>query len=338
MSTALSARNQTGLQPVPDRETLETRVALNSNLWGMPDDQVWLYYRWMAERLGLDPMSHPFDVITDQKQQTKKLYANSSCTSQLGEKHRISYGEMKIDANEALIKLGYKVAHVSVRATAPNGRFLVAEAFVDLIGYEGRPLAGNNLVNALKKAGTQCRRRATLQLLGLAVPSEEIPTIKLGDIEKLEGECDGVIIEHPPAAALSAPAPAPVDEPADAANEAFINQQLLAYCKTQKGDKNAQAFFDAKFASLSLDQRQAEAAKLGLLNPSEAAPVSPGTTRRDLVNELIGELQSNKVEPAKIGQRMAGLCGGKTDVGLLTDGEVEEVIEDFSVWLDSFIQ
>lgn len=338
MSNAIATRGQTSLQPAQDREALEIRVALNSNLWGMQDDQVWLYYRWMAERLGLDPMSHPFDVITDAKQQTRKLYANSGCTSQLGEKHRISYGEMKIDANESLIKLGFKVAHVSVKATAPNGRFLVAEAFVDLMsGYEGKPLAGNNLVNALKKAGTQCRRRATLQLLGLAVPTEEIPTIKLGEMEQVGDYVEGVTIEHPPMEALQ-PAPEPVAAPPNG-EEAFINSQLLAYCVAEKGNKNAQAYFNAKFANLPLAQRQAEAAKLGLLNPTEA-PAQSATrrTRRGLVFEMISELQAKGISNEAIVDRTSSLCNGQTVIADLSDAEVETVIEDFSMWLDGLTQ
>lgn len=206
MSTAITNRNSsTAIQPL-ERDALEVRIALNSNLYGMQDADVWAYYRQMCEYLGIDAVSHPFDVITDQKQQTKKLYPNSICTAQLGEKRKYSYSEMRISVNDDLVKLGFKVAHVAVTVTAPNGRSLVSEAFVDLMsGWEGKPLAGNNLVNALKKAGTQCRRRGTLQMAGLAVPSDDIPTIKLGDIERAEGDADGVIIEHPPAAALQPP-------------------------------------------------------------------------------------------------------------------------------------
>lgn len=208
MSTAIIKNEPSSLQQV-EREKLEIRVALNSNLHGMPDEQVWAYYRWMAERVDVDPMSHPFDIITTTPRNgtpIKKLYPNSNLTAQLGEKRGYSYSEMRISINEELVKLGFKVAHVAVTVTAPDGRSLVSEAFVDLMsGWEGKALAGENLVNALKKAGTQCRRRGTLQMAGLALPTDEIPTVRLGNIERAEGDADTVIIEHPPMAALSAP-------------------------------------------------------------------------------------------------------------------------------------
>lgn len=206
MSTAIQTRQSTQIAEI-ERNAIEIRVALNQNLWGMPDDQVWKYYVMMCHHMRVDPASKPFDIITDAKQQQKKLYPNTSCTSQLGENARLSYGRLDIYVNQAMVALGFKVAHVSLEVRHPNGRTLVSEAFVDLMsGWEGKALSGNNLVNALKKAGTQCRRRGTLQMLGLAAPSEEIPTVKLGDLERAEGDIDGVVIEYPPAAALqSAP-------------------------------------------------------------------------------------------------------------------------------------
>lgn len=207
MSTAIIKNEPSSLQQV-ERDKLEIRVALNSNLHGMPDEQVWAYYRWMAERVEVDPMSHPFDIITTTPRNgspIKKLYPNSNLTAQLGEKRGYSYSEMRIGINKELVELGFKIAHVAVTVTAPDGRSLVSEAFVDLMsGWEGKALAGENLVNALKKAGTQCRRRGTLQMAGLALPSDEIPTVKLGAIERAEGDVDAVVIERPPAAALSA--------------------------------------------------------------------------------------------------------------------------------------
>lgn len=231
MSTAIIKNEPSSLQQV-EREKLEIRVALNSNLHGMPDEQVWAYYRWMAERVDVDPMSHPFDIITTTPRNgspIKKLYPNSNLTAQLGEKRGYSYSEMRIGINKELVDLGFKVAHVAVTVTAPDGRSLVSEAFVDLMsGWEGKALAGENLVNALKKAGTQCRRRGTLQMAGLALPSDEIPTVKLGAIERAEGDVDAVVIEHPPAAALSAARIATVT-PESLDSEEFTEEERAIY-------------------------------------------------------------------------------------------------------------
>ncbi len=235
MSTAIQKQQPTQIVEA-DRQYLEIRVALNQNLWGMPDDQVWQYYRMMCSHLRLDPASKPFDIITDEKQKTKKLYANISCTSQLGDRERLNYGKLDIDVNNALVALGFKVAHVSIEVRHPNGRSLVAEAFVDLMsGWEGKALSGNNLVNALKKAGTQCRRRGTLQMLGLAAPTEQIPTVTLGDLERAEGDVDGVVIEHPPAAALlnQSPGSAPGEQKKDSGKLVCPRRKLLAEIATE---------------------------------------------------------------------------------------------------------
>lgn len=210
MSTAMIQKQAAAMQPA-ESEALQIRVALNSNLWGMKDESVWQYYRQMCDYLGIDAVSHPFDVITDAKQQVKKLYPNSICTAQLGEKRGYSYGELQIKVDEELTKLGLGLARVAITCHAPNGRSLTAEAFVDVKsgGYQGAPLTGNALVNAFKKAATQCRRRATLQMAGLALPSEEIPTVKTDD---LDTGTEGIVIEHPPAGMLTVAA-APTGSP-----------------------------------------------------------------------------------------------------------------------------
>lgn len=183
---ALATQQPTNLADAQASQLI-VRIALNSNLYGLPDADVWAYYRAMCERLELDPMSHPFDVLTDEKAKTKKLYPNAQCTAQLGERRKYSYGPVEIQAEQGLVALGFKVARVSLTVTAPDGRTLTGESFIDLMsGWEGQPLKGNNLQNALKKAATQARRRGTLQMAGLAIPSEQVEVAMLGDIEEHE--------------------------------------------------------------------------------------------------------------------------------------------------------
>lgn len=177
---------------------LAIRIALNGNLAALNDEEIWLYYQQQCERLGLDPLSRPFDIIeTKEGDSVKKvLYPNSSCSSQLAEKRGYSFGRVQIEAEQGMAALGLKVARVSVECSTPQGRKLIAEAFIDLVGKYG-PLSGVNLVNALKKAATQARRRGTLQLAGLTLPSEDehnsIAT--LGDIEQ---QIEDSIVDHEP--------------------------------------------------------------------------------------------------------------------------------------------
>jgi hypothetical protein len=179
MSQAMTKREAT--------HPLAIRIALNGNLAGLKDEEIWQYYQQMCERLGLDPLSRPFDIIEGKEGETPKkvLYPNASCSAQLADKRGYSFGKVQIDAEQGLAALGMKVARVSVECTSREGRKLTGEAFIDLVGKYG-PLIGTNLVNALKKAATQARRRATLQMAGLTLPSEDehTPIASLGDIEQ----------------------------------------------------------------------------------------------------------------------------------------------------------
>lgn len=329
MSTAIATQKSTAL--TIEQQALEYRLALNSNLWGMPDKDVWAYYKWMAERLGVDPASRPFDVITDQNKKTKVLYANSGCTSQLGDKHKLSYGRLEIDVNEALVKLGFNVAHVSVEVRALDGRTLVSEAFVDLnSGWEGKPLAGNNLVNALKKAGTQCRRRGTLQMLGyLAAKSDDIPTIKLGDIERPEGYDESITIEQLPESELMA-----LKSADETVNEVLID----AFC-AQKGEKNGRAFFDSVWAGKSFAEREAKAKELGLtaaiaLDTEAVEPeavvevvVDP---RADMLAEVKAFREKGKAYASELTRQLTGL--NAVSESELTDDQLSQLLDGLSLY------
>lgn len=297
MSTAIIKTEPTSLQQV-EREQLEIRVALNSNLYGMPNDQVWAYYRWMAERVDVDPMSHPFDIITTTPRTgtpIKKLYPNSNLTAQLGEKRGYSYSGMRITVNEDLAKLGFKVAHVAVTVTALDGRSLVSEAFVDLMsGWEGKALAGENLVNALKKAGTQCRRRGTLQMAGLAVPSDDVPTVKLGSIERVEGDDDCVIIEHPPATALLSAQPVTTEPEPTKGDFGKLRGEIKGNAPTAKTPlgkqilalKDTLGITDADFLQLILSETELDAP-----TPLEAADGISEAEQKLLVENLKDRLK-----------------------------------------------
>lgn len=279
MSTAITKTQSNAITPVSE-QAIQYRVALNANLWGMPDQEVYSYYRMMCGHLRLDPASHPFDIINDAKQSQKKLYLNSIGTSQLGDRARLSYGKLEIDVNEKLIALGFKVAHVSLEVKHPDGRSLVAEAFVDLMsGYEGQPLKGNNLINALKKAGTQCRRRGTLQMLGMMPQDAEVPTIQLGEMEREGDGFEGVTIEQlPDSALLEAPVATVKTVTPEAKHEAAINTLLIDhYSKPVKdGGKgpNGKAFVEGVWLSKPIAEREAEANRLGLIT-APALEVKP---------------------------------------------------------------
>lgn len=172
-------------------QTIAVRIALNGNLAALSEPQIWEYYQQMCGWLELDPLSRPFDILEgyegtgENRQLRKVLYPNSSCSAQLANKRRVSFGPVKIEAEAGLAGLGMKIARITVECATPEGRKLVGEAFIDLVGKYG-PLTGKNLENALKKGATQARRRGTLQLCGLTLPDEdEHQSISvLGEIEE----------------------------------------------------------------------------------------------------------------------------------------------------------
>lgn len=155
-------------------DELFRKAALTGDLSTLTEDERWIYYQAYCNYLGLDPMSRPFDLLTQKERDGDghkirvKLYPNSSCSAQLARMHKISYGTPRYEYNEAL-----KIIFCFVTLKFPNGREFTGESMVDKSGK-----SGSYLENALKKAATQARRRATLQACGVALPDEnETPDI-----------------------------------------------------------------------------------------------------------------------------------------------------------------
>lgn len=123
------------------------------------------YYNRVCESLGLNPLTKPFDYITLNGKLT--LYAKRDCTDQLRKRDAISITPVKAEhVGDCYV--------VTVAATTPDGRTDYATGAVPLKG-----LSGENLCNALMKADTKARRRATLSICGLGWLDEtELDTIK----------------------------------------------------------------------------------------------------------------------------------------------------------------
>ena len=162
-----------GLVKQEEKAALTARIALSGDLYGLKEDDIWEYYQTYCNYLGLDPVTRPFDILAQKVKdkddqgreiwrERKTLYPNSSCSAQLASKHKISYGRPVYEYNEAL-----KIVFCFVTLRFPNGREFTGESAVDKSGKSGL-----SLENALKKAATQARRRATLQSCGIALPDE----------------------------------------------------------------------------------------------------------------------------------------------------------------------
>jgi hypothetical protein len=152
------------LQTTADTTVLSALV-LSGDLSRMNDNQKVIYYRQFCASLGLNPLTQPFKIIKFQGRET--LYATKDCTEQLRKIHGISVVELSSDMQQpGIFMITCKVKDVAGKTDISSG----------VVTIEG--LKGDNLANALMKAETKAKRRATLSICGLGMLDEsEIETI-----------------------------------------------------------------------------------------------------------------------------------------------------------------
>jgi len=118
------------------------------------------YYNGYCERMGLDPFTKPFDILRLNGKEI--LYCTRSGTQQLNKLHKVSHLITSRDTNaEAGVYI------VTSKASLPDGRCTESIGAVNIAGLKGEAYA-----NAIMKAETKAKRRATLDLLGLGVLDE----------------------------------------------------------------------------------------------------------------------------------------------------------------------
>lgn len=183
------------LPAVETESTAINKLILTGDISKLNDDQQIAYYKGFCERVGLDWATRPLDYLVLQGR--KVLYLNKGGAEQLNKLNQISHsitdsktvGDMYI---------------VTARASNPAGRFEESTGVVSING-----LRGDMLANALMKAETKAKRRATLALVGLGILDEtEIETVQGNVVDVITGE---VVRSKPPdvselGSALSEPA------------------------------------------------------------------------------------------------------------------------------------
>jgi len=118
------------------------------------------YYNGYCERMGLDPFTKPFDILRLNGREV--LYCTRSGTQQLNKLHKVSHLITSRDTNADA-----GVYIVTSKASLPDGRCTESIGAVNIAGLKGEAYA-----NAIMKAETKAKRRATLDLLGLGVLDE----------------------------------------------------------------------------------------------------------------------------------------------------------------------
>lgn len=135
------------------------------------------YYVEVCRSVGLNPLTKPFEYITLNGKLT--LYALRACTDQLRSIYEVSVDDLAEAERDGVFIVTAKVRNGKGRTDMAKGAVTVAN------------LKGDALANAIMKAETKAKRRATLSICGL-------------------GFLDETEIETIPAAARQAPRPAPV--------------------------------------------------------------------------------------------------------------------------------
>lgn len=151
-------------QAAPDNGGIYESLALRGDLSGLRPEEKAQYYSALCERLGLDPSTQPFALL---KLNGKEImYATKGCTDQLARIHGVNRTITKEETiNDCYI--------VTVEAALPNGRIEQSKGAVSISG-----LKADAFCNAIMKAETKSKRRATLSILGLGLLDEsELETI-----------------------------------------------------------------------------------------------------------------------------------------------------------------
>lgn len=151
------------LTPTKAAEIMEAVIA-RGDLVQLNAEERGKYYVRVCDSIGLNPMTRPFEYINLNGKLT--LYARKDATDQLRNIHKVSVTDLIESEHEGVFVVTAKVA-------LPDGRTDAAKGAVAISGLKGDALA-----NALMKAETKAKRRATLSICGLGFLDEsEIETI-----------------------------------------------------------------------------------------------------------------------------------------------------------------
>lgn len=143
-------------------QTILSSLVMNGDIGQLTPEQKVTYYTQVCDKLGLDPMSQPFRILKLHGREI--LYCHRGGAQQLNKMHRVSH---EIKARETVN--GCYV--VTAQASTPDNRKTESIGAVPI-----HNLRGEALCNAMMKAETKAKRRATLDLLGLGMPDEtELP-------------------------------------------------------------------------------------------------------------------------------------------------------------------
>lgn len=164
MSTVQQKQIELPVHGSKDQETNEilSSLVMNGDMAMLSSAQKLTYYKQVCDKLGLDPLSQPFKLLKLDGKEI--LYCHRGGAQQLNKLHHVSHCiQARETVNDCYV--------VTAQAATPDGRKTESIGAVSI-----HNLSGEALCNAMMKAETKAKRRATLDLLGLGMMDEtEIP-------------------------------------------------------------------------------------------------------------------------------------------------------------------
>ena len=147
------------------------RALVRGDFAQVPPEDRTRYVGAVCQSLGLNPLTRPFDWLTDKKGKVV-LYARKEATEQLRKLHNVT---LEIVSE----RLDGDLYHVHVRASMPvvlaSGKTSKVHVRTDDdVGVVCLPqkASAEDRANACMKAVTKAKRRATLSICGLGLPDE----------------------------------------------------------------------------------------------------------------------------------------------------------------------
>lgn len=154
MTTAIATQSGNGAL---DAKVIEN-VLIHGDLSKLTPEQRIGYYNRMCESLGLNPLSKPFAYITLNGKLV--LYALKDATEQLRKIHGVSITDLSSQRLDDVFVVTAKAQDRTGRTDGATGAVAIGA------------LKGEALANALMKAETKAKRRATLSICGLGMLDE----------------------------------------------------------------------------------------------------------------------------------------------------------------------
>jgi len=149
------------------------KILIQGDLSQLSEPQRMEYVNAICKAMGISLLFRPFDFITFKGKTV--LYANKSLTEQLRKKHKIS---IRIVARERVDNLYVVTAQALMKGKEDES--------IGAINIGG--LRGEDLANAIMKAETKAKRRATLSICGLGILDE----LQAKDMAEAESEREAV--------------------------------------------------------------------------------------------------------------------------------------------------